>query len=119
MAFMKMVSMARSPEEIKEQMDKMTSAPEMPDGPQYPYGLCITLCDDELEKLGIDKDDMPEIGDMIHLMAMAKVTSVSQSANSSGDQRRIELQITDLSCEDEDDEDDRADRRYGKKEDDE
>src|SRR5690242_10130946 len=121
MAFRKMVSMARSPEEMREKMEQMASAP-MPDAPTFPYGLCITLCDDELEKLGIDKDDMPEIGDSIHLFAMAKVTSVNQSANESGDQRRIELQITDLGCENEDDENDeeeRAERRYGKKEDDE
>jgi hypothetical protein len=118
MAFMKMVSMARSSDEIKEQMDKMTSAPQMPEGPQYSYGLCITLCDDELKKLGIDKEDMPEIGDMIDLRAMAKVTSVHQSASADGDQRRIELQITDLGVEDEDREyspDDRAKGRYGQK----
>ncbi len=92
-----MISMARTPEDIKDIVE--TQQPEMP---IYPYGLCISLTHDELEKLDLDADC--EIGDMVHLMAMAKVTSVSKNETTDGETCRIELQITDLSVEDEDEE---------------
>ncbi len=68
--------------------------------PQYPYGLCICLTGDELEKLGLDTTC--EIGDLVHLMAMARVTSVTkrQMADGGSDDR-VELQIIELGAEDE------------------
>lgn len=108
-----MVSMAKTPEDIAKSM-----MPMMPDGPsQYPYGLCISLNHDDLAKLGLDADC--QVGDMVHLFAMAKVTSVSSNASESSESCRIELQITDLAVEDEDNEDaepasqKRASKRYG------
>lgn len=94
-----MINMARSTEEMQETM----ISPVMPDVPIYPYGLCICLTHDELDKLGLDADC--EVGDMIHIMAMAKVTSISKNATSDGENCRVELQITDMSVEDEDLED--------------
>jgi hypothetical protein len=70
----------------------------------YPYGLCVSLNTQTLENLEVDHDDMPEVGDMIHLMAMAKVTSVRMTDSEHGPERCIELQITHLALEDEDDE---------------
>ena len=70
----------------------------------YPYGLCISLGDAEVEKLGLE-DETPEIGDMIHLFCMAKVTSISEDGNG----KRIELQITHMACEDEDEENEEED----------
>lgn len=72
---------------------------EMPD---VPPGLCICLTETELAKLGLEADC--DVGDMIHLFAMAKVTSVSATDTGSGTRCRIELAITDLAVEDEDDE---------------
>lgn len=89
-----MINMARSMEEMQAGM------PTMPEAPVYPYGLCICLTHDELDKLGLDADC--EVGDMIHIMAMAKVTSISKNATSDGENCRVELQITDMSVEDED-----------------
>jgi len=67
---------------------------------RYPYGLCISLTDQELSKL---KLDVPDAGDMIHLFAMAKVTSVSQRDEADGTKcSRVELQITHLGLENED-----------------
>jgi hypothetical protein len=99
----KLQDMARTPEEMKE---------DMPMGivesgqPIYPWGLTIRLSDKELEKLNLDDDC--EIGDFIHLFALAKVTSVSTNDTASGKTCCVELQITHLGVESEDEEDEEA-----------
>lgn len=76
----------------QEEKDEGTvMAPEMPD---YPYGLCISLNDDDLEKLDLE-DDM-EAGDTITFMATAKVTSVSAREIGGEVEKRVELQITNM-----------------------
>lgn len=72
------------------------------DIPQYPPGLRICLCEDELDKLDLEQD--MELGDIIDLRAMARVTSVSSDESSAGKHRRVELQITSLAVESEDQE---------------
>lgn len=99
MAFSKMVDMRRSPEEKKEVMD----GPAMPDMPDYPYGLCISLGDEELAKLDLDCTDC-ESGDTIDLRAFAKVTSISKNDYNGKQTTRIELQIVQLAVESEDQE---------------
>jgi len=116
--FQSMVSMARGPDDIKKELPAPTGT-EL--GPVYPYGLALSLTDKELDKL--DMDELPEVGDTIHLCCFAKVTSVSQHEETSTDgqmskRRRVELQITDIAGEDEDEEnrmtsEERAERRYG------
>jgi hypothetical protein len=101
---MHMIDMARSPQEIQESM-----VPSY-EPPLYPYGLCISLTHEDLEKLNLSDDC--EVGDMIHLMAMAEVTSVSKNKSvNGGDSCRIELQITHLALEDEELEDPREERK--------
>lgn len=92
-----MVDMAMDDEEKAEY-----SAPSI-STPKYPYGLSISLCEKELEKLGIDENDL-EVGDMLHLHALAKITSVSSQEYEEGSHCRVELQICYLSGEDEDEE---------------
>lgn len=77
--------------------------PSTPDKPVYPYGLCISLCENELDKLGYSADDFM-VGDMLHLHCMANVTSVSKNETQHGVHSRIELQITHISAESEDEE---------------
>lgn len=98
---MKTTSMKDMSLSKEEQTEMMNPSP-----PRYPYGLCISLCQDELEKLGLEDEDV-EVGDMIHFMAMASVTSISSRDDTvSGPSCRVELQITHLSTmEDEDKED--------------
>ena len=97
---MKFQDMAQSPKEAEESMP----CPSPADAPRYPYGLCISLCEDELEKLGVDEGEL-EVGDIIHLHAFALVTSASESATMGGDKHcRVELQITHMSLESEDEE---------------
>lgn len=95
MGHLKMVDMRMTTEEKAEFM--------APSPPNYPYGLCLSLCQDELEKLDLGDADI-EVGDMMHLQVMARVTSVSESDHeTSGPACRIELQITHIgSVEDED-----------------
>ena len=123
--FAKMIDMAKTPEQVNKEVDNMRPAPpasatSIADNlPKYPYGLCITIENEQLDKMRIDGDC--EVGDMIHLCAMAKVTNVSAREKEGGDvDRRIELQITHLASENEDEEghesmssEDRAKHRYG------
>ncbi len=97
----KLVDMAKTLEEIQGETT--------PGGPhplasvnKYPYGLSISITHEELEKLGLDADC--EVGDMIHLFALSKVTSVSKTDTGEGEKCRIELQITHLGLESEDEE---------------
>lgn len=71
--------------------------------PRFPYGLRITLCEKEFEKLGIDPRDA-EIGGIFHGRFMARITSVSAEENTNGNTCRVEAQIEDLAIESEDEE---------------
>lgn len=107
--FSKMIDMARAEEDIKEDLQPATGKAST-----YPYELCLAFNDEIMTKLGLT--EMPEVGDMIHLAAMAKVTSVSQREVEKADGtkepcRRVELQITHLATENEDDETDQAEAR--------
>ncbi len=82
----------------KEQAEMMSPSP-----PMYPYGLCISLCNDELEKLGISFEEL-ETGDMIDLRCLSIVTSKSCHDNGDGENYRVELQIQFMEAESEEDE---------------
>lgn len=110
--FQAMVDMAKSPAEIKKDMPSMPMPASTSEGgpkmPVYPYGLCISLTEEEMAKMGM-QDELPAVGEMIHLAAMAKVTSVSQNerVDEAGNKTnccRVELQITHLATENEDEE---------------
>ena len=119
----KFVDMANTPEEMKKDTDSVASAiaSDPYKGPKYPWGLAIRLTEQELKKL--DLDDDPEIGDTIHLFALVRVTSVSSNErDGEPNSKCIELQITHLALEDEDEEnemstEDRAAKRYSKSDD--
>lgn len=96
-----MKDMSKTREQKAEHEEKMM-APSTERN--YPYGLCLHLDACTLENLEVEGDDMPEVGDMIHLMAMAKVTAVRINDTEAGPDRCVELQITHLALEDEDEE---------------
>jgi len=100
--FAKLINMARSPADVKKDLADMPSvAPDGKyEGPKYPYGLCISLDNDTLKKLGLD-GDLPGVGDIIQFNAIAKVTNVSENEREGTDGAttkhcRVELQITDM-----------------------
>lgn len=82
----KLIDMARTAPEIKE-----ASMP-MPYESTYDYGLHLCFSDETLEKLNLDDD--VEVGDMLDLRALAKVTSVSKLDTGDGQKTRVELTLT-------------------------
>lgn len=72
----------------------------LPSAPRYPYGLSICLTQNELEKLDVDYSDW-KVGDHFHLMALAKITGISETETEKGKNCRVEMQIIALSGEDE------------------
>lgn len=103
---MKFVDMAMSPVEAAE---AYVSPPSPGNLAKYPYGLCISLCKDELVKLGLDFEDM-KVGEMLHLHSLARVTSRSNQETEGGDNPRVELVLAFLEIEDEDKENMEEDR---------
>lgn len=93
--------MAHTPEDIKEERAEQSYPAPVGMASKYPYGLCISLGEDELEKLGIMTEDgklsLPDVGDIVSLAAAAKVTSVTSREREDGEcDCRVELQITHL-----------------------
>lgn len=87
---MALVNMRYSETEAKEMKEPTVIA----DRPQYPYGLCIRLDEEALDKLGIQ---LPEVGSEMSIQAVATVQSVSSNESIDGEPHRcVELQITDL-----------------------
>lgn len=85
-----------------DQDDKIDDQPMMQQ-PEYPYGLCLSFSQAELDKL--DLEDDCSVGDLVHLACIAKVTSVSKREMMNGDPDcRIELQITSIACENDENE---------------
>lgn len=94
MAFTKLVDMERTDD---EKLDSIASFPGA--GPDYPYGLRICLCQEELDKLGLPK---PDHGDYLDLRAFGRVTSITDDNGGC----RVEIQIEKIAVESEDDEND-------------
>ena len=94
----KLVDMRKTAEEKAEDMMPMLGSVN-----EYPYGLCIRLTQDELDKLDVDHTDW-EIGDIFDLRAMARVTSVSENETEAGKHCCVELQIVMLGAESESEE---------------
>lgn len=100
-------------------MKQQAKREEMPgaieaDEPRYPYGLCISLGKEELEKLGITA--LPKVGSEMMVTAKAVVKSVSAyDTQGEGQDMRVELQITDMGLGQTDDaqNNDRASKLYG------
>ena len=94
-----MISMAKTPNEDKEKLQYACPPPSS----IYPYGLCISLTEEELEKLNVDYSGA-QVGDHYHFVCMAKVTSISCNETQDGKKCRLEMQITDIAVESEEDE---------------
>ena len=91
----KLISMKRSEKDKRE--DAGEAAPMEAIAPDYPWGLCLHLDKDELDKLGIT--ELPEVGTNMSLEAKITVTRVSQSASSGPEAEEytsIDLQVTDM-----------------------
>lgn len=85
-----LINMQQSAEEVKEYTE-----PSVADAPKYPWGLCITLNDDSLEKLGVKV--LPSVGTTLTLVAKVEVTGTRDTQTQGGEsQQSMDLQITDM-----------------------
>ena len=64
------------------------------DEPRYPYGLCISLEKEDMDKLGLS--NLPKVGTEVSFMAKAVVKGTSAYETQGGSDMRVELQITDM-----------------------
>jgi hypothetical protein len=85
---MAMKSMKMTPAERKAEVAEYEYKP-----PEYPYGLQLSLDEDQIKALGLA--DMT-VGATVMISAKAKVTSVSASSSENHDHRCCSLQITDM-----------------------
>lgn len=89
---MKLVSMKQPP--TKKKADDPCCAVEG-ERPDYPWGLRITLADEQIDAL--DLKGLPAVGAPCAIQAIGTVMSVTAEAVDGGkENRRVELQITDL-----------------------
>lgn len=106
------VSMALDPKERSEDTPAVADTSAMP---VYPYGLSICLQEEQLAKL--DLEDDVEVGNMIALHCLAKVTSVAKNDTTDGTKTRVEMQIVAIEAEENEEEDTRPSvaEQYGKR----
>lgn len=76
------VDLAKTPEENREA--------EKPEEPIYPFNLCITLEDEQIDKLGLEDG---EIGDFLHAAVLMKLVGLHKNAMQDGDKKYMNLQI--------------------------
>lgn len=85
-----LINMETTPAEAQEY-----TQPTIADAPKYPWGLCITLNDDSLEKLGVKS--LPPIDTEVTIVAKACVARTSENQTQGGDScSSMDLQITDM-----------------------
>lgn len=92
----KLVSMARTKAELKAQEDKYKTCSPMGSNP-YPYGLCITLDQSSLKKLGL-KPNQFAVGEKVTITAVCEVSGVRQNNTKTNDDASVELQIETMSA---------------------
>ncbi len=100
----RMVSLARTATERRPSMGDSLLR-----GDEYPYGLCLTLTDAEMEKMSLSHEGV-EPGDLLHLMLMTRVESVSKDGDGCTIRLttiagRVENESTESADEADDDED--------------
>lgn len=101
--FRNMVDMTLSTEEKVEKRIEETYPSPIMMIPDIPGGLCMCWDETILEKLNIDVEDC-DVGDMLHVSGMVKLTSKSISESDSGRRMRFEVGFVFMSVEDENEE---------------
>lgn len=92
---MALVDLKRTKQDKKQDKANMPSSIGQED---YPYGTRVRLGDEELDKLGID--ELPQVGDGMHVHGHGHVTSVSEDHHEGGKKRRhVEIQLKHMQVE--------------------
>lgn len=76
---------------------KETGAVPGPMTHDYPWGLCLNLDSQAMDKLGIKT--LPDVGEKMVLTAIVEVVSVGANASKESESRNMSLQITDMDLE--------------------
>lgn len=85
-----LINMQQTAAEAKEYTE-----PSIADAPKYPWGLCITLSNDSLKKLGVKA--MPAAGTVVTIVAKAEVAGTRETQTQGGEtESSMDLQITDM-----------------------
>ena len=85
-----MINMKMSAEESAEQLGGVAESRE-----QYPYGLCLSLDDESMSKLGLEAT--LAVGTVIRIVADCRVVTTSQRADENKEsESSMSLQITDM-----------------------
>jgi hypothetical protein len=81
----------------KTELKKM-EAPKMMDQDRWPYGLRLTLEQDQVKKF--PELAKGKVGGKVMVHGIAEITSIRQSERQSGEnQHTVELQIKEMGCE--------------------
>jgi hypothetical protein len=94
------VDMKRTPEDKAAAAMQSMPATPFEGGPDYPYGLCISLDETDIEKIGLSDD--VQVGDLIDIRMLGKVTSVRKESRDGKECCRVEIQGQQIAIEDED-----------------
>tara|TARA_R100001463_G_scaffold53095_1_gene104054 strand:+ start:735 stop:1112 length:378 start_codon:yes stop_codon:yes gene_type:complete len=98
--------------DLKKEPEQAYSEGEMyEDQPAYSYGLCISLGEEELAKLGIE--ELPAAGAEMMIKAMAYVKTASEKKEMDGTSKHLELQICAMGIDPIDKSKDNATSLYG------
>ena len=98
--FRNMIDMTLSTEEKVEKRAEDMYPPPILLMPDIPSGLCMCWDEDIIEKLGIDTENC-DVGDMLHVSGMVKLTSKSISESDAGVRMRFEVGFCLMAVEDE------------------
>jgi hypothetical protein len=97
---MKLTSMKLTKAEKKDRGGAPVAATASGDGPDYPWGLTLYLEANALDKLGVKT--LPEVGVECELRGVGKVVRVGESSSENDKTRTVEVQITKLALEHDD-----------------
>lgn len=76
---------------LKNSKDKKATMLAEEVTPEYPWGLRVTLENEQIEALGVTV--LPQVDSVMTFSASARVTSQSITSNQNGDERTVTLQI--------------------------
>ncbi len=72
---------------------------EMPEKPDFPFGLRISFTHEDLAKLGLDPEDA-RVGGVFTAQIKARITDVGHHEDENGKRSRVEAQITHMCVDD-------------------
>lgn len=98
----KLIDMAKSVSGADMQYPFAVGASPDVSTPQYDHGLHVAFSHETLLKLDLDTE--VEVGDMLDMRCLAKVTSVSKHDMGDGEKCRVELVLSHIAVENESDE---------------